>query len=1080
MAIQVNNTNGRVSITAADPAVVSTRDLMNTAGIATPTGNELDITNRVLTINSLDIAAGGTLIADDEEGTLLISGITIINGASGGLEGGTLDIGRLTPDFMATGVAKQTDGLAVKFGGVLTCQGIINWYAGAAWESTDAHNFNTGSTVNFFGGSWLVGDTEATGTSRFRINGGNTLNFNGNIAGTNETGIFTMRGRVRFDFQAGNVQNFANNGGFTGEYTDRAAFQAVGSASPSGTPALYEFFGIGSRGLPNSFVADAHSDAQLKIRNPGTAGARYNITHQGATESNSYSFMTQDFNPVVVDRDGNVIVDAFFYAIDNIGTAGGTDQSDRRIAGPANMTWATVTDDPVFGGSPNNRYNSQITYIGTTGNDGRIINTAENRVTGGADVTGRGHEIVTRLLIGGSSTGGVFSDTNAVQGGVATNYRWTTDNNDTASTIFTGFGRLRSFLDFNLIGHGGPITDNVVLTNDPVVDAVNRNANQGRLLSTGGGISSTNDIIAVIEDFQTPETTAEVDELFIFSDTADKAWTGITGSTVNFPNRNITLSHASNGVSYNPIFTLLEVRGVNTTFTEAAVGFNIGTGTFSINGPVSDYAGMDVVAGNIAITDDGAAVDISNITLNANANLRLEGWSGDFVSGVTLAGFITGLSTSPTVTINGIASGVEYPDGSLVDWSNVTLPPAPATITIRGNNLNIAGIPNADQSRVLINQLGDTGSSFVEVPVTTTVRTPREVGTFGVVEITGTRTTDFTVVQSAMRTSNLARGEYIIPNGNTNTHRFYWKRDNNANTGYATTIIERSNSSISSSVEVDMEATPYIATLYSGDTRLGEPNTNSNPVSASRAGRNNGMQIEVNNTTLTNGAESQYHILTGMDNVDYMGVLLNNNRDTDVIAPDSISSTVCNAQFIQLTSHDGMTQQQLVGTQFNNLEQNVPETLSRSILSFVTRLDQQTSADRFYLTADGTTLLQPTDRFPGSGIGADPITGYRIVVIDANNSSPFSQDVRTIADRFTSAELRNQFGQINLINSAGEIQVTYTYTGITVDTEAGQIEFTLTSYNSGNIGTLMDLGFSSGILPHLLVVPLEQELRQIR
>ena len=892
MAISVAS-NGVVTINATAPATVSTQDLINDTAVFTPTQNTLDATNRVVSIAGLIIQNGATLIADDEEGTLVIEGTTNMTAGS------TLDIGRLTDDFEGTGVGKQTDGLSIKFGGVWTNAGTANWYAGASWQATDAHQFNNGGTTNFFGGSWLIGDTNATGTSRFRINTGHTLNFDGNIAGTPDQGIFTIRGRSRFDILNNNSTiTFTNNGGFTADYTDRAAFQVV-----LGTQ-LYEFFGVGSRGLPNNFVCDAFQDAQLKIRNPGTAGARYNITHNNAQLTNSWSFLTQDYNPIALDSNRNVIQNAFFYAIDNVGTAGGTDQADRRAAGPATMDWnGSNNTDPVFGGSPDARYNSQIVYEGLTGADGRIVNAGENRVTGAADATGRGHEMVTRLLIGGSSGGGVFSDANPNQGGVATNYRWTTDNNDTAMTRWAAYGKLRTEINVNLIGTGAPIDNSPVLPDDPVVDAINRTAAQAAT-AFAGSVASSNDLIAVIEHYQTPQTGTDNASLFRFSDTtAEKAWTGITGGAVVFPNRVLALVQTGNGVSYDGPSNAITVNGVDTAFTESAVNLDLGSGDFFIDRPVTSYAGMAVTTtGNISLERDG---NTSNISLTGS-DINLTAWTGSFTSGAMLTGNITGLNLTPTVSL-GAGSTVTYADNAVVNWSNVMLP-ATGTVTIRGNNLVISGVPGtAQNTTVLINQSGDTGSTFAVDVFNYNFESGTLAGRWAVRNVTK----GITLVSGDV-TAGTASRHPVANNDSANievndTIRIYYKPTNTATNGYATNVIDYIVPTITADTTVPITAIRLDDLLYV------------TPAEASYTGAS--LDVTANsariNVTLTNavataanrsGAASQNLLLMATDDPDYFSQMVANERTQDYVRP-GVNATVVDA--VDFASSSGTVQQVL-------------------------------------------------------------------------------------------------------------------------------------------------------------------------
>ena len=746
MAIQVDTLSGSVTINNQAPATVSTQDLIDTPTIVS-VNNILNIDNRILIINELTVENGATLICDDEEGTLSVVGVTQIDA------GGTLDIGRFTADFENTGVAKQTDGLALKLGNTMTVGGTINWYSGMIWSGTDAHQFNNGSTVNFFGGSWLNGDPGLTsGTSRFRINNGSTQNFNGNIAGTDEQGIFTIRGRSRFDIFAGSTQNFTNNGGFTADYTPAAAFQVVQGGD------LFEFFGVGSRGLPNNFVCDAFGDAQLKIRNPGTAGARYNITHQLSSLNNSWSFLTQDYDPIVLNTDRSLLENAFMYMIDEVGTAGGTDQADRRVAGPATMAWnSNNTTDPVFGGSPDGRYNAQIIYQGLTGADGRVINEGANPVTG-TGATGRGNEVVTRLLIGGASPGGVFTD-NGNQGLVSTNYRWSIDNNDTAQVRWAAYGRLRTNINVNLIGTGAPIDDTPVLALDPVVEAANRTAAQAAT-AFAGTITSSNDIIAAIEHFQTPQTGTDNASLFRFSaTTAEKAWTGITGGSVDFPNRDMSFVQTGTGIAFDTANDVITVNGMN-TFTQSDVNINLGTGDFLITNPVSSYAGMSITCDDAVVT---GANDTSNITINGTS-VSLLSYTGNFTSGVTLGGAVTGLPLTPNVgLLNGAT--VSYTAGSTVDWRNVTLPDT-GSVTILGNNLQIFGVPQADRNtRVLINQAPSTGSTFQDDAIINTVNIPTTIAGYYAI----TQTINGTETQVVAPTRFTAGSTITSPNFDDNT-----------------------------------------------------------------------------------------------------------------------------------------------------------------------------------------------------------------------------------------------------------------------------------------------------------------------
>ena len=893
MAISVAS-NGIVTLNNTAPATVSTQDLIDDTSVFTPAANTLDATNRVVSIAGLVIQNGATLIADDEEGTLVIEGTTSL------VAGGTLNIGRLTDDFEGTGVAKQTDGLAIKFGGTWTAAGTTNWYAGASWQGTDAHQFNNGSNTNFFGGSWLIGDASITsGTSRFRINSGSTQTFNGNIAGDPNQGIFTIRGRSRMDIFAGSTQTFTNNGGFTADYTPAAAFQVVQGN------ALFEFFGIGSRGLPNNFVCDAFGDAQLKIRNPGTAGARYNITHQGATLANSYSFMTQDYNPIAFDSNGMVIQNAFLYVIDNVGEAGGTDQADRRITGPATMLWNNANNtDPVFGGSPNNRYNGNIVYEGLTGADGRVINAGNNRVTGAADATGRGHEIVTRLLIGGQSPGGVFTDSNANQGGVATNYRWTTDNNDTAAMRWSAYGKLRTNTNVNLIGTGAPINDNPVLADDPVVDAINRTAAQANTAFTNGGVASSNDLIAVIEHYQTPQTGTDNASLFRFSDTtAEKAWTGITGGAVVFPNRVIALVQTGTGVSYDGPSNAITVNGVNTAFTESAVNLDLGSGDFFIDRPVSSYAGMAVTTtGNISLERDG---NTSNITLTGS-DIDLTSWTGSFTSGAMLTGNITGLNLTPTVSI-GATSTVTYADNAVVNWSNVMLP-ASGSITIRGNNLTISGVPgDAQNSRVLINQSGDTGSTFAVDVFNYNFESGTLAGRWAVRNVTK----GITLVSESV-TAGTAQSHPVANNDTANievgdTIRIYYKPTNTATEGYATNIIDYIVPAITVNTTVPITAIRLDDLLYV------------TPAEASYTGASldvtaNSARIVITLTSATatsatrSGAASQNLLLMATDDPDYFSQMVANERTQDYVRP-GVNATVVDA--VDFASSSGTIQQVL-------------------------------------------------------------------------------------------------------------------------------------------------------------------------
>ena len=479
---------------------------------------------------------------------------------------------------------------------------------------------------------------------------------------------------------------------------------------------------------------------------------------------------------------------------------------------------------------------------------------------------------------------------------------------------------------------------------------------------------------------------------------------------------------------------------------------------------------------------------------------------------------IASIDLRGTYTISGLTLGtLDIGDGSRTQWiaplHSSTLPAATNStligeydvqgtsgdiINITFNNCNLSGLTLLTPSGVTVNVRGTDnegnplndssfanpsglfGQGTVNFPapvVALTVETPDEPGTFGVIEVTGTSQTARNIVQAAMRTGGGTVGSYTIPSDNMTTHRFYWKRDNIADstgvegTGYATTIIERSNVDLPANTTEIMVASPYFDSLYSGDPALGTgsaaapsefPDPNDRTGFPTRAFSNNGMQVQVNNERTTTGGPSQYHMLTAMDNTTYLNVLLNNNRLTDVITPTSVSSVNADAQFIQVNTRNDGRQQQLVGVDFVNLQEMLEEVWNRNDLLFVDNLLGSMATPRFYFR-DDTDILLDDERWPGSGIGADPITGYRIIMLDGTPTTPnpVIQTIRDIAGRFTVAELAAVTGEISIFNSAGQRRGRYSFEGIVVTDD--EIRINLSAWIDGDTsGTLMQVGISAG------------------
>ena len=467
--------------------------------------------------------------------------------------------------------------------------------------------------------------------------------------------------------------------------------------------------------------------------------------------------------------------------------------------------------------------------------------------------------------------------------------------------------------------------------------------------------------------------------------------------------------------------------------------------------------------GIVEVRGAGLAAKADDL-FTADANLASVQMRGNPITGLTLGRSSTtwvGLLHSDTLpaATNSTLIGTYIPAGTTIDvtfnncnLSGLHLNPLnnDQVVNVRGTDNN--GVALTRSSFASIGGLGTV--NFPAPTVTRTIETPDEAGIFGVLNVTTE-----TVAAAASNTGGGTVGSFEIPAGSTDTFRFYWKATNTAETGYSTTIIERSNVGLTMSMTETMAATPLIATLYSGDTSIGTANVEA-PVADSRAGRNMGMRILVNNDTTTTGAASQYHILTATNSTRYIDTLMNNNQSADIIVPDSISSSVSNARWVQIDTQTTGEQQQLVGTQFNNLEPGQPEQLQRSILPFVTRLDQLTDRDRFYLR-NATDLLQDSERFPGT-IGGDQLAGYTLTVVDEDNSSLFSQDIRNILGRFNPNMYSTLFGTIDIRNTAGDVQANYSYTGI--ELTSTEITFTLTAHNSGTNLPLNDptVGITSG------------------
>ena len=392
-----------------------------------------------------------------------------------------------------------------------------------------------------------------------------------------------------------------------------------------------------------------------------------------------------------------------------------------------------------------------------------------------------------------------------------------------------------------------------------------------------------------------------------------------------------------------------------------------------------------------------------------------------------------------------------------------------------GQVLNVRGTDHEGNRLSASSFLTVSGTVNFPAPVVRlTVQTPEEPGYFGVRNVTQNAVVKLPgtpVGENAVTTGLGNRGTYEIPVGN-DVFRFYWKRANDSTTGYSTTIIERSNADLTMSMTETMSATPLIATLYSGDSRLGKANV-ADPSTASRAAGNNGMQILVDNNALTNGAESQYHILSAMDWPQYIDVLTANNRTTDLIAPDTVSSTVSDAGFIQFNTQTEGEQQQLVGAQFTNVNgiDNMlyeRESIPVTDFAFVTSATQLTSDDRFFIRDRTNGNILPatgnTARWPGITNSAIQITNADLVAVDVGNNSALAVYLQALETR--GFELASIGGQIQPRDAGGTRRADFSFAGITRTTTDTGTEYTFTLTQLNVTGTdnniLADQGFASG------------------
>ena len=392
-----------------------------------------------------------------------------------------------------------------------------------------------------------------------------------------------------------------------------------------------------------------------------------------------------------------------------------------------------------------------------------------------------------------------------------------------------------------------------------------------------------------------------------------------------------------------------------------------------------------------------------------------------------------------------------------------------------GQVLNVRGTDHEGNRLTASSFLTVSGTVNFPAPVVRlTVQTPDEPGYFGVRNVTQNAVVKLPgtpLGENAVGTGGGTIGTYEIPVG-TDTFRFYWKRANDSTAGYSTTIIERSNADLTMSMTETMSATPLISTLYSGESNLGKANVAA-PSPGSRAAGNNGMQILVNNNITTNGARSQYHILSAMDWERYIDVLTANNLTTDLINPDTVSSTVSDAGFIQFNTQTMNQQQQLVGAQFTNVNgiDNMlyeRESIPATTFAFVTSTTQQTSDDRFFIRDRTNGNILPsvgvTARWPGITGSAIQITNADLVVVDVDDDSAVSTFLQALETR--GFELADVGGQIQPRDAGGIRRADFTFSGITrTRTDTGtEYTFTLTQLNVSGTDNreLMDQGFSSG------------------